>query len=147
MNKETEIWKTFKHAKDKKHPYASKWEVSNFGRIKRDGILVTPKKDSWGYLRISFACAHKLVPKYFIPKTEEDIQLGRDCVDHIDGNKMNNHVSNLRWCTHIENINFPLARRNQYLGAKKMDLKEDRLKNLFCNSMLVAILSPNIQVC
>ena len=35
-----EQWKIFRYLKDDKHPYASKWEVSNLGRIKRDGEML-----------------------------------------------------------------------------------------------------------
>lgn len=122
MNK-VEVWKVFRDKRDKKHPYASIWEVSNLGRIKRDGVIVEPKLGNWGYLRLSFGCVHKIVAQAFIPKTEEDILLHRDCVDHIDGNKMNNQASNLRWCTHEENVTFPLARERLYESCKKSGFK------------------------
>lgn len=35
---------------------------------------------------------HRLVAQSFLPKIE-----GMDYVDHIDMDKLNNHVSNLRW--------------------------------------------------
>lgn len=118
-----EIWKTFRHRVDKRHPYASKWEVSNKGRIKRDGEIVDPEISDWGYKILSFGCVHKIVAEEFVPKTEEDIRLGRNEVDHIDSDKLNNNVSNLRWCTHPENINFPLARKHQYESAKENGFK------------------------
>lgn len=43
---------------------------------------------------------HRLIAKAFIPKVEE-----KDYINHIDGNRLNNHVDNLEWCDHTENNN------------------------------------------
>ena len=39
------------------------------------------------------------------PPTPYGKNKGNSVVDHIDENKQNNHVSNLRWVTMAENIN------------------------------------------
>lgn len=50
---------------------------------------------------------HRLVATLFLenPNNYTDI-------DHIDGDKLNNHYSNLRWCTHKENCNNPNTVKN-----------------------------------
>lgn len=43
---------------------------------------------------------HRLVAIAFLP-----MQPGKEYVNHIDGNRLNNNLSNLEWCDHKENNN------------------------------------------
>lgn len=49
---------------------------------------------------------HILVAMHFLPKTKEDIELNRDCINHINGFKNDPRACNLQWVTKEENNRY-----------------------------------------
>lgn len=86
------------------------YDVSEYGDVyswkSGERVLMKLRTDIDGYKTVGLykdgKCkrikVHRLVADAFIPKTD-----GKDCVNHKDGNKWNNSVSNLEWCTRKEN--------------------------------------------
>ena len=101
-----EIWKDIKD-------YEQLYVVSNTGKIKSlarkntNGGILKPSHNKDGYLQVilckngktkCFKC-HRLVAEQFIPNLNNKPE-----VNHIDGNKENNDISNLEWVTTSENV-------------------------------------------
>lgn len=87
--------------------------ISNLGNMKRRNGIIEPIP-----LRqmIHREYAYRILAEYFIPKTEEDISLNRNLIDHITHipTDMNvNDIRNLRWCNKHENATFDEALNNQ----------------------------------
>lgn len=90
-------------------------EVCSDGRVRRDGVEFVPCIGSHGYRHIGLngkkVLLHRLIATAFIPNPES-----KKCVDHADGDKLNNSVDNLRWATVAEN------NRNSGAHPKKSSL-------------------------
>ena len=88
-----EVWKPIKDLPG--------YSVSNEGRVKKDSTgQIMVLSNNGGYCRITISKhVHRLVADAFIDKPDDE----RCWVDHIDGNRSNNNVENLRWVTPAEN--------------------------------------------
>lgn len=130
-----EIWKPVKG-------YEDFYEVSNFGEVRsydrmvsngngfylKKGRLMKNSPTSTGYYKIRLTNkqgvgkeykVHRLVAFAFIPNPEN-----KPFINHIDGNPINNHVSNLEWCTQSENMYHAYETRliESYLHEFKTDI-------------------------
>ena len=84
-------------------PNIADFQVSNLGNIKDDqDHMMQSFINKAGYTSIvinnKYFYIHRLVAIAFIPNPEN-----KKCVDHINHNRSDNKLSNLRWATHGEN--------------------------------------------
>lgn len=113
-----EIWKNIEG-------YDGLYEISNYGRVKRlcksvtnsfgtfisKEIILNGNISKRGYVKQTLTkngkgktyLIHRLVAQAYLPNLES-----KEMVNHINGIKSDNKVSNLEWCTGSENIQHAL---------------------------------------
>jgi len=105
--------------------YNGMYLVSNFGRVKtlyksnrnKTGFL-SEFGHNLGYRRVKLKdktrYVHTLVAEAFLDKYQENLD-----VNHIDGNKSNNHLSNLEYLTHGDNMRHSFEVLGNWLQVSK----------------------------
>lgn len=91
------------------------------------GKILNPTINNMGYLviplgRNNLNLLHRLIADQFVHKESAE----KDCVNHIDGNKLNNEISNLEWVTKKENNKHAIDNK---LNVVKKPVKCINLKN------------------
>lgn len=115
MSENIEIWKPVVG-------YEGLYKVSNLGKVKaikwhrgNEEKEIKPYTTYKGYLRLRLCKngkgkqfqIHRLVAEAFIPNPEN-----KPYIDHINTDRTDNRVENLRWVTNKENCNNPISKQN-----------------------------------
>ena len=110
------------------------YSVSNIGRVmnNKTGRILKPCLSHDGCLRIDLRKigekkkhykVHRLVATEFIENPDDKL-----CVDHIDGDRQNNDVSNLRWATYSENCQNSKISTKNTSGSKGVSFNKQMNK-------------------
>lgn len=135
-----EVWKDIKE-------FEGFYQISNLGRVrsldrevkrseeimKVKGKIIKAHLNTKGYKVVDLykdgkrkhKHVHYLIAKAFIPNPDN-----KSFIDHIDTNKTNNNISNLRWCTHKENMNNEITLKKQKESQKGKKLSEETKRKI-----------------
>lgn len=103
--------------------------------INNDNHTMAAHKSN-GYLTVSLrakganrsAAINRIVALAFVNNSDPAT---KKVVDHIDGDKLNNHYKNLRWVTQKENCQFAVDKNGHRGGTKKVKVDQLDMKGNF----------------
>jgi len=108
-----ELWKPIDGYED--------YHISNLGRVKYNDTILTQFIDA-GYYKVCFKSktfkVHRLMGIAFIPNPDN-----KPFIDHINRNRSDNSLNNLRWATRQENTINQNGRSN--INQKNIYIKKD----------------------
>ena len=115
--------------------FDDRYYISNMGNVvsyaygKRKVLKPVLHNTGYKFIRIKrkLWLIHRLVAMMFIPN-DNDV---KNHIDHIDGDKLNNRVENLRWVTQKENNNNPITRGRisaNNKGRKRTAEQKERMR-------------------
>lgn len=106
-----EIWKSIKN-------YENIYKINDYGVIQniKTNKIIKPSINKYGYYQVSLynngksknELVHRLVAQTFLTNKEN-----KSTVNHIDGDKLNNNISNLEFATQKEQSNHRIQILNQ----------------------------------
>ena len=109
------------------------YKVSSYGKIiGKRGRLLKTRIDEDGYIKITLGkdgfsrCpirVHRIVAEALIPKTNDYENFE---VNHKDFNRQNNHVDNLEWVTHRDNIKYSYENNTEAQYVARDGIKNGR---------------------
>lgn len=125
--------------------YDGAYKINRYGvvisfRQYKQGKRITQSVNKCGYVTVSLYkegklktyTKHRLLAKAFVSNP-----YNHPCVNHIDENKQNNHISNLEWCTHKYNTNHgtSIARRSATQSTEVMGVNIETGERLHFKSL------------
>lgn len=116
---EEEIWKVYKETRNNRWGRIV-YEVSNYGRVKKNGVLFKCNINN-GYYSFGRFYVHRAVAELFIPNPDKKL-----CIDHINTIRTDNRVENLRWVTQKENCN-----NINSINNRKNTIRKNHYKRIF----------------
>ena len=127
-NQETYMNNNFKNEEWKDiTDYEGIYQIASSGRVKnlKTGRILKTVVTKCGYEMVILCkncktkglTVHRLLGIHFIPNGNPDVFT---VINHKDGNKLNNQLTNLEWCTPASNIQHAYANGLVGMGYKKV---------------------------
>ena len=136
-------------------PINDEWEYFNkdylihfrgYVRSLITGKLIKAGLGGTGYLTVALRgktkTIHRMVAEVFIPNP-----LNLSCVNHKDGNKLNNHISNLEWSTYSDNIKHAYRlglNKSKAKGIIQLDMDGNEIARFKSSEDVLGFSSGNI---